>query len=64
MEKEKTTKIQTDITDFKGALDVLGISSATLISWETNGEVNYHKAVYRGRYRKCYFVAELKKLVR
>ena len=62
MEKEHTTQIQVDITDFRGALKILGISNATLISWEKHGKINHHKDVYRGRYRKCYFVAELKKL--
>ena len=56
--------VPADITDFRGALKILGISQATLISWENNGEINYHKAVYQGRYRKCYFVAELKKLAK
>ena len=62
MEKTHTETIQADITDFNGALKILGISSATLIGWEKMGGIPKHKAIYNGRIRKCYFIADLKEL--
>ena len=60
----KTVVEDTEITDIPGALKILGICRFTLDRWENNGGVTHHKAIYQGRYRKCYFVAELKKIAR
>lgn len=62
MENKNILQIQTDITDFYGALKILGISQATLINWEKSGGVPNHKAIYRGRMRKCYFIADLEEI--
>ncbi len=62
--ENKTVVEDTEIIDIPGALKILGICRFTFDRWEKNGGVTHHKAIYRGRYRKCYFVSELKKLVR
>jgi len=51
-----------DVTDVTGAKKILGITRATLISWEKEGLIKSFKSAFNGRMRKCFSISELKKL--
>jgi len=51
-----------EITDMDGALEILKICKVTLISWEKRNVIKSFKTAFNGRLRKCYRIADLKRL--
>ena len=57
--EEKTSE---EVTDVTGATKILGISRATLCSWESQNVIQSFKSAYNGRLRKCFRIKDLETL--
>lgn len=61
-DKPMTDQVKSEIIDVAGAMEMMGVTRATLWRWESVELLKSFKTVYNGKLRKCFYVSELEKL--